>query len=531
MYRNLPLIHEKTLTSIMIEQILCVSLELYKARRNLMLRQFEHLKKHVPCEIVDATVYDSVRVNQCMNGLASPRLRSGQVGCSLSHYDCLKQIVEKRLDVACIVEDDLVFVPDFLEKVTSYFQNTPSLLESMKDTPYYIYGAGFWSARKENRGRTDECFVPSAGQCSTCCYILNHHTAKLLLDQMFPMIYATDVYYRYMLNDKSNNINVYSALPMLCYDLSTEHFKYMWTKEDRRLRRYINRLSGKVAIHRKIRHEVVYQNQSDYMCKHMVRRFTHHHTSFQTNSSRRTHFLFVDSVMDHCTTESIVCGTGIQYVNQNICIPKLVCYVRGRYTRNRMLELGIECPERYGDPYLLLSNLYHPSDVKVVKHRIGIIIAGTTTVSGHVSDSDSTITTTTHEYLVLSYDTMTREQLVEGILSCNSILSECLKGVILAHAYGKKALWYYHSPSKPFSSSVYDEGPHTSMMIPQFIEFLDYYSGVLLETDPACIAPCLKDPLTITNRDVEAYPNPSTKRVEEVKKKMWDYTPFMISNK
>ena len=52
-----------TNTITMIEQILCVSLVLYKTRRNLMIRHFEYMKKHVPCEIVDATVYDSVRVN------------------------------------------------------------------------------------------------------------------------------------------------------------------------------------------------------------------------------------------------------------------------------------------------------------------------------------------------------------------------------------------------------------------------------------------------------------------------------------
>ena len=162
-----------------------------------------------------------------------------------------------------------------------------------------------------------------------------------------------------------------------------------------------------------------------------------------------------------------------------------MCYVRGKHTRNRMLELGIHCPERYGDPYLLLSNLYHPNNVEVVGNRIGIIIAGTATIGETNSSS-------THEYLVLSYDTMTREQLVNGILSCSYVISECLKGVILAHAYGKKALWY---------STKTQLG-----MFPQFIEFLDYYSGVLPpETNSDSTTPCLKDPLTITNSDVEAY--------------------------
>ena len=51
--------------------------------------------------------------------------------------------------------------------------------------------------------------------------------------------------------------------------------------------------------------------------------------------------------------------------------PKKVLAVRGPRTRKILLELGIDCPEIYGDPALLMPLFYKTSQIK--KYKLGII--------------------------------------------------------------------------------------------------------------------------------------------------------------
>ena len=72
--------------------------------------------------------------------------------------------------------------------------------------------------------------------------------------------------------------------------------------------------------------------------------------------NRSTNYLMIGSILtDKYTDEqSIIWGAGMLKERTLKHKPKQVCAVRGPLTRDILLKSGIECPEVYGDPALLM---------------------------------------------------------------------------------------------------------------------------------------------------------------------------------
>lgn len=157
--------------------------------------------------------------------------------------------------------------------------------------------------------------------------------------------------------------------------------------------------------------------------------------------------------------KAIIWGAGMMYRNGTVIPPLKICAVRGVHTRNRLLELNIDCPEVYGDPALLLPKYYKPNNIKV-KYKIGLI--------PHYVDQNNRfviefIKNNPHDVLFIDLKNYANwKDIINEICSCEFIISSSLHGLIVSDAYNIPNLWV------EFSSKITGER----------FKFFDYFSSV-----------------------------------------------------
>ncbi|MFA5921275.1 MAG: polysaccharide pyruvyl transferase family protein [Methylococcaceae bacterium] len=189
----------------------------------------------------------------------------------------------------------------------------------------------------------------------------------------------------------------------------------------------------------------------------------------------KEHYLVIGSILQYANKQSIVWGSGfISSDSQCHEKPLKVCAVRGPLSRQKLIESGIECPEVYGDPALLLPMVYNPKIEK--KYKIGII--------PHYIDKDNKwikeIQNTNEDILVIDLINKNPLEVANLILSCERVGSSSLHGLIVADAYQIPSLWLEFSDS---------------LIIGGHFKFLDYF---------ASIGKNIKKPLLIkTNTKIE----------------------------
>jgi len=175
-------------------------------------------------------------------------------------------------------------------------------------------------------------------------------------------------------------------------------------------------------------------------------------------------YMMCGSLLQFARENNIIWGSGFMYRNDNVkAKPKQIYAVRGKLSRNRLLELGISCPEVYGDPALFYPRFYNPSVKK--QYKLGII-------AHYIDQNNENLRHFTHPD-VLGIDILAGyEQVITQMLSCERIASSALHGLIVADAYHIPSLWI------KFSDKVLGNG----------FKFLDYFSAVnRKETAPITI--------------------------------------------
>jgi hypothetical protein len=150
---------------------------------------------------------------------------------------------------------------------------------------------------------------------------------------------------------------------------------------------------------------------------------------FQEKNYTNSNLICVGSIIRRAVKNTLVLGSGILDSKREKLIPDAdYKFVRGPYTRNKVLECGGNCPDIYGDPGLLLPKIYNPK--RVVNYKIGYVphMVDYSIIS---SKFENTINLCNPNY----------KEVIDQITQCELIVSSSLHGIITAHAYNIPAAW------------------------------------------------------------------------------------------
>lgn len=155
------------------------------------------------------------------------------------------------------------------------------------------------------------------------------------------------------------------------------------------------------------------------------------------NCHKYEHYFMIGSILQRCTKHSIIWGSGILTSDSEFKEkPKKVLAVRGPLTRKKLLDMGVDCPEVYGDPALLLPELY-PGKDPIKKYKLGIV--------PHFRDKNNAwlkkYFSQNPAIKIVDIQNKNPLKVVDDILECEKIISSSLHGVIVGDAYNIPSVW------------------------------------------------------------------------------------------
>lgn len=168
------------------------------------------------------------------------------------------------------------------------------------------------------------------------------------------------------------------------------------------------------------------------------RTLSYMYTSTMAIRKHRDNYIVIGSTLAMLSNEtSIVWGAGvIDEKEQMGNPPKKILAVRGPKTRQWLLNKGIQCPKVYGDPAMLLAEIYTPKQTGK-RYKLGVI--------PHYDDFDHhTLQLLKNDPDVLFIHMEGYKDwlgLIDDLASCEYIASSSLHGLIMAEAYGIPNLW------------------------------------------------------------------------------------------
>jgi pyruvyltransferase len=169
-----------------------------------------------------------------------------------------------------------------------------------------------------------------------------------------------------------------------------------------------------------------------------------------SNPQGLANYMTVGSILQFADEHTIVWGSGFSGKTSvfgcqtweedekglilNNVKPKKVCAVRGPLTRKRVLDLGVECPDVFGDPGILMPLLYRPSNQE--KTTVLGIIPHFSHLKSPCFDK---LSLEKGVKIISVYQDP--ERFIDELVQCEYIASSSLHGLILADAYDIPSLW------------------------------------------------------------------------------------------
>lgn len=163
------------------------------------------------------------------------------------------------------------------------------------------------------------------------------------------------------------------------------------------------------------------------------------------------HYFTTGSVLNMINDKSIICGTGFisdnadlgsdkwTFNNKVINKPYLIISVRGPLTRNKLLNMELQCPENYGDPLLLFPLIYQNFNIKK-SIKIGIIPHYIDKNSEKLNELIPNLGESNIKIIDIKIKDKNYQKFIDEILECEYIISSSLHGMMMGLIYNRKTI-------------------------------------------------------------------------------------------
>ena len=188
------------------------------------------------CEAVDGRLLTEQELLMNAKDYKINGLTRGEIGCSLSHLNIYKKIIEDNIDIALILEDDAIFKEDInkiLEEINKFNKSTDkSFLYLLSKSYSYI------SNRSIKLGSITLYDIYRASL--THGYVINNKAAKSLAAYVHPVRYTAD---DWKMLKFGANINIFCVVPEITDTLSSFSSVIQGRNEFEKMRRaYMKKL-------------------------------------------------------------------------------------------------------------------------------------------------------------------------------------------------------------------------------------------------------------------------------------------------
>lgn len=200
-------------------------------------------------------------------------------------------------------------------------------------------------------------------------------------------------------------------------------------------------------------------NVGDFLGPWLLNRILGYPVDFINPLEERGVNLFtVGSILSFANRDTAVWGSGFIAENARLdCMPNRIYSVRGPLTAQRLSHFGVQHPEIYGDPGLLVGK-YLPQHDR--RNRINPIASEIAGIIPHVNERrvlDFNRLPPNLKFMDVA--TTSVEDFVAALADCDHVFSSSLHGIIIAESLGLKAVWIELSGG----------------IIGKYFKFIDYY--------------------------------------------------------